>query len=137
MSGYKNFDINRVAVIVGGFPLEIESVEIEFPDSFAKRVGSQGEVARSKINDETAQVTITLLQTSASNLILDQLYEADRNSPGGVTVPVLIKDILGTTLFACLNSWAMKKPTISFGSEIADREWVLDCAQVKSTVGGN
>lgn len=137
MAGYKNFDIKRVAVIVGGFPIEVESIEIDQPEGFTKKVGAQGEVARSKVNDDTAEVTITLLQTSDSNIILDALYAADRNSPGGVTNPITVKDILGTTLFFCLNSWGKKKAPLKFGKEVEDRVWVIDCAQVQSVIGGN
>jgi hypothetical protein len=137
MSGQKTFDISKVALIVGGFPIEFETLEVETPEGFSKRVGTQGEVAWSKINDDTAQVTITTLQTAASNLILDQLYEADRNSPGGITYNIMIKDILGTTLFSCTYGRLIKKPALRFSGDIEEREWLFDCSQSKSVIGGN
>lgn len=137
MSGHKNFDINKVALVVGTFPIEFEEVEIVTPDGFIRKVGAQGEVTWSKINDETAEVTITVTQGSESNKFLDDLYQADRASPGGITYGCFLKDVLGQSLFTSAFGRLMKQASQKFAAESDVRVWVYSAGKSRSIVGGN
>ncbi len=137
MSGHKNYDIAKVALVISTSPIEFDELEIETPDGWVKKVGSQGEVAWSKVNDETAELTITVPQTSESNLTLDLLYQADRASPGGITYPCLVKDVLGNSLFTCANGRLRKQAPQKFAAESDQRVWIYSAGKSKTIVGGN
>jgi hypothetical protein len=137
MSGHKNFDIAKVALVVGTFPIEFEEVEIETPDGFIRKVGSQGEVTWSKVNDETADVTITCSQASESNKLLDDLYQADRATPGGITYGLTLKDVLGQSLFVSAFGRLMKQAPQKFAAESDVRVWIYSAGKSKTIVGGN
>lgn len=110
-------------------------VEITFPDEFSKVVGSDGEVAVSRSNDQTCQLKITLLQTSLSNDILSTFHNLHRNNaPGGVG-PILVRDLKGTFSLSGPQAWTMKFADSTFGKEIQTREWTIDCGGVEVNIG--
>lgn len=100
-----------------------------------KKVGADGEVARSKSNDHTHEVTFTLLQTSASNNYLSNLLEVDRLTDVGA-YPLQVVDLSGTTLHFWDAAWIKQEADGEFANEISDRAWVLDTGQVAANVTG-
>lgn len=137
----KTYDPKQVLLIIGGAPIggfadgEFISVERD-EDTYTKISGADGEVSRSKSNNKMGELTVTLLQTSSSNLILSAIMQADELSNSGV-VPIFIKDGLGTTILFSAEGWIKKPPTVSYDKELTDREWVLDLSNVDIFVGGN
>lgn len=105
-------------------------------DTFTKFVGTDGEVSRTRNRNKTGTVTFTLAQTSLTNDALAALAETDELTGAGV-VPVLIKDLNGTTLFAAGSAWIRKPPEVAYGKEIGHREWVIDTGPVEVFVGGS
>jgi structural protein KPP10_ORF10 len=130
------YDADQVTVSINGIPIsgyadgEFLSIEPE-ADNFSDVVGSDGEVARSKTNDRRATVTLTLLQTSASNALLSALANLDKAAPGGLGVgALLVRDRQGTAIFSAAECWISKEPTRGFGREAGPREWTLRCANL-------
>src|SRR4030067_2805459 len=75
--------------IISGFAQDMISIERE-SNQVEDEVGADGDVARRVTNDRRGTITITLLQTSRSNLFLSTLAVADELSgrcgyPGGIT----------------------------------------------------
>lgn len=106
-------------------------------DRFTKTVGADREVARAKSNDNTYEVTITLLSTSLSNDYLTSLLNADKLANAGKFV-LQIKDLNGTTLFFWQSAWIKTPPTVEFSKEITERAWVIDTGQADiEYIGGN
>jgi len=138
---FTTYNVNRVAVIVGGVPMEGfadgSRVTVEFDeDQYTKVTGSDGLTTRSKSNNYAGIVTITLQQSSRSNDFLSGLWNADRVNDAGV-VPILIKDDSGRTLWTSEHAWVKKMPDQEFGKESSDREWALDTGKLVGIAGGN
>lgn len=125
-----------IAVLNGQVLDQLNGVKVEFPERHSKKVGGQGEVTRSKSADQTSKVTLTVPETSIANTLLDQMYEADVNAPGGISYPFILKDAIGTTLVTCLNAWVMKKADIEEATESGEREWIIDCGDTEAVVAG-
>lgn len=137
----KTFDPKQVQVIIGGNIItgyaDGEFINLERDENtFSKVVGADGEVSRAKSNNKAGTLTLTLLQTSASNDILSGIMIADELSNSGI-VPVFIKDSLGTSNLFAGEGWVQKPPAFTGDKEITNREWVIDLAQVEVFIGGN
>lgn len=137
----RTYDPKKVLVIIGGVPMSgfsdgdfIKAVRDE--DAFMKKVGVDGETSRAKNNNRSGSLTLTLMQTSLSNDVLSGFAAADELASAGV-VPVLIKDLSGTTTFFSSDAWIKKMPEGGFGKEVGTREWVLDTTAIDAFIGGN
>ncbi|MDC7234576.1 MAG: DUF3277 family protein [Spirochaetales bacterium] len=105
-------------------------------DSFKKYVGADGETSRTRVADETVNVTLNLSQTSPSNAVLSAQHKLDRKSGTGKG-PLMIKDLKGTTLVYAKNAWIRKMATADFGDEINAKEWAFDTGKAEYVNGGN
>ena len=137
----KTYDPASVVISIGGVPmggfsegtfLTVERNE----DAFTEVVGADGETTRSKSNNKSGIMTLTLKQSSASNDVLSGFLIADELNGSGV-VPVLIEDLEGTTLIASAKSYVKKIAGPEFAKEASDREWVIAGAAIEMFVGGN
>lgn len=144
MPGLKIYDADQVSVIGVGVPVDSgyadgEFVKIEMADdAFKTKVGTDGEVTRSKTNNFLAKVTIRLMQTSDGNAKLSAIHELDKKTPNGKGVgPLLIKDRQGTSLHAAEFSWVTKAPDVSYDREATEREWELAALIDERIDGGN
>lgn len=137
----KHYDPAQVVITYSVFKLEGTApdgrVNIVFPDGFGHVVGTDEEVARFKINDPTARVTVPLLQTSVLNDTLTTLFLADKASPNGVPNPLFIKDLNGTSLFMAAGAWIVKIPDVQYIGGIATREWAFQTGAMIPYLGGN
>jgi hypothetical protein len=135
-------DPNNVAIIVGGIAvggfgtgdfLTIAQDE----DTFTTTTGADGETIRSKQNPvPMVTITVTLMESSASNTFLSSLHELDRVQPNGAgIVPFLFKDGSGTSLFVSDKCWVQKPPDMVKGKEGKERAWTLR-AQTKTRLDG-
>lgn len=137
----RTYDPKAIVVVVGGFPISgfADGTFVKVMrsnDAFSKSVGADGDTTRIKSNDKSGEVTITLAQTSQSNDILDSIAFRDELANAGV-VPIVVKDLLGTSVFVSATGWVRKIPEAEFGKEAATREWVLDVSDLGVFVGGN
>lgn len=101
-------------------------------DGITKKVGCDGEIARSISPDNTYKVKITLLQNSDSNSFFSNIADYDRATGNGL-FPVLIKDLRGGLLFATEATWVIKKSPATRGKETNNREWEIDTASAVMT----
>lgn len=101
-------------------------------DGITKKVGCDGEIARSISPDNTYKVKITLLQNSDSNSFFSNIADYDRATGNGL-FPVLIKDLRGGLLFATEAAWVIKKSPATRGKETNNREWEIDTASTVMT----
>lgn len=139
----KEYSADQVLVSVAGIPLQGfadgEFLTISFTsDHFESVAGADGEVTRSKTNDNRATVTVKLMQTSDSNDLLSALYNTDRKFPNGAGVGAfLVQDFNGRSLFAASECWIRKVPDISFDRTATEREWTFEIANLEYFQGGN
>lgn len=138
---FANYNAGDVSVIVGTRSLsgfgETSVVSIERDeDAFIKQIGADGEVTRSKTNNRTGSLTITLQQMSESNDFLSNLAQTDELTGQG-TFPVLVRDANGNTLAVADTAWIRKLPVSAFARDAGEREWIIDCADLVMFVGGS
>lgn len=105
-------------------------------DQFQVVVGADGEAARAASADKSGTVTVTLMQTSASNDFLSTALNTDELTNLN-TMPLLMKDISGRTLVQAAEGWVKKYATIEMGKEIVSREWVYETGELLIAEGGN
>jgi hypothetical protein len=130
----KTYDPKKVIITFGGTPIS------GFPDGtflsikgsaerFTRKVGADGEVVRSRSNDDTHEVTLTLSQTSPSNSYLSTILEIDRLTNKGIK-PLSITDLGGSSLYFWPEAWISKDPDADFAKEAGERAWVLHTGQI-------
>lgn len=142
MGDVKTYDSKLVIINFFGVPLtgyadgEFCSV-VSSSERFTKQSGADGEITRSKSNDNTSEITVTLKQSSLSNNYLSGILELDRIANNGKG-PFSIVDLSGTTLMEWPQAWIRQPPDQSFGKENGDRAWVFDTGQpLIESIGGN
>lgn len=104
-------------------------------DQVGDDVGAEGDVARWLTNDKRGSITVTLLQTSPSNLILSGLARLDELTGNGI-FPVLVKDNRGADLHVAPNGWIKKMPQTTYRAGIEGREWIIRTGNLQMVVGG-
>ena len=100
------------------------------------KVGCYGDVGRSLDPNECYELELTLLGTSEDNDYLSTLYNID-NKTGKGMVPIVIKDLTGTTTFAASQCWVAKRPELGRGKVIKENKWVLQTGKATMFTGGN
>lgn len=137
----RSYDPKQVIVTVGGIPISgyTEGTFVTVTrdeDTWTKNVGADGLVSRVKTNNFTGSCVITLKQTSPSNDVLSGFIATDEATNIGV-VPVLVKDLSGTSIYFSATGWIKKWADSSFSKEIGDREWTIDLSTLDLVVGSN
>ena len=137
------YDSNEVTIAVGGIPVE-GFADGQFlsitrnADLFSTVVGTSGEIARSKANDNAAIIESRLLQTSPSNRTFTTLFQADLNAPGGAGIfGFICTDLNGVSLYTAGNCWVSKPPDITMDREATTRTWQLTADVIRDFTGGN
>ena len=141
MGRNKTYDSKQVAVIFGGVPLEgfAAGSRVTLTPSakaFTKQVGSDGESTRSKTNDSTYTVKLSLHQSSLSNDFLSAKHNADLATPGGITDPLFIKDLLSGTTYIAKNAWLTGFPENAFEAEAGALEWEIETGDMIVDIHG-
>lgn len=137
----KTFDPKEVSIVIGGRAMTgiADGTHLTVSrnnDSYTLTVGAAGEGARSKSNDKSGTVVLTLLQTSSDNDYLSGLISADELNNSGI-VPVAIIDNNGTTVVTAAEAWVRKPADLENADEASNREWTLECAELLMFLGGN
>lgn len=138
---FAQYDPGQVTVIIGGSPIsgfaDGTFVSVSFDEQqWNKVTGADGLTQRSKTNNYAGSITITLMNGSASNDVLDQIWQDDRHNNGGA-VGVLIKDLSGRTIWQAENGWVQQMPDQAFSKDTENRDWVIDCDALNGNAGGN
>jgi hypothetical protein len=107
-------------------------------DLFKAVVGTDGSVARSKVNNRLINMTVSLLQTSSSNAYLSSLFNLDINQPNGAGIgSFVLQDLQGTTLILCTRAWISKPAPVSLDRAAKERKWNFQGIASTYVVGGN
>jgi hypothetical protein len=139
----KTYDPSHVSMFYGviemqGFAQDAAITVEHDEDDWSLVVGVDGEGTRSKTSNKSATITVSLMQSSAVNVLLSAERELDNNTPGGTGgFPILIKDNNGTTVFAAESAWIQKAPTAELNREATTREWVFRTDALNALHGGN
>lgn len=141
MGELKNYDPKQVSVIaagrsIGGFADGSFISVVRNAPMFTKVRGADGEIARTKSNDRSGRITVTLMQTSADNAFFNGLALADEIS-GSSTFPILVRDALGTYVANCADAWVEQLADSEFGKELTNRVWNIECSELDVVGGGN
>lgn len=105
--------------------------------SYTSKVGSDGEVVRSKTNDLRGEFEIHLMQSSIDNDWLSALFILDENAENGAGVGALsCEDKNGTALHFAKNAWLTEWPEAEFGREAGPRVWKGECDLLENFIGG-
>lgn len=138
----KTYDPANVIVTVNGVIMSgyAEGTFISIDrdaDMWSKQIGASGEGARTKSNDRSGKITLTLMKTSDSNQVLSALALIDEQSNGGA-VPVVVEEVGTKNVYVCETAWIKKMPTSDFAKgEAGSREWVFETDVITLNVGGN
>ena len=141
MGAPKTYSPENVKVTVGGAPISgfADGTFIKVSrasDAFTKVTGADGSVTRVKSADKSGEITITLMQSSQSNAILQAIALVDETSGKGV-VPIAILELNTGNAFVTGSAWIKKVPDAEFGKETTNREWVFDCSELNVFNAGN
>ena len=139
--GVRSYDPKQSSIIVSGNIIEGYAdgtfINVERnEDAFSLVIGSDGSGTRTKSNNRSGRMTITLNQSSPSNDILQGLVTADELSGGGI-FSALHKDGSGNTINAAETAWIVKSPSQEFSNESSNREWIIETDNLEAFVGGN
>jgi len=104
-------------------------------EQFTKAVGSDGNVARVRNCDNSAEIAVTLMQSSETNEYLSDQAAEDELYATKVQ-PFQVKDLRGNTLAVAPEAWIKKIPAAEFGKEMTNREWVFDTGSCSIKHGG-
>lgn len=137
----RTYDPASVTNIVNGKLItgysDDSSVTVErMTDTWTDQVGTDGYVTRAKSNDTRGTVTLNLTQTSPSNDDLQALATADEMSDTGAG-PFLMRDASGRTICSGDTCWITKPPSLEFGRNVTNRQWVIRVANLVIFTGGN
>jgi len=123
-------------VIISGFSdgdyLTIESSS----DGFTKRKGADGTIDRINNNVFDYIATLIVTQTSPVNDQLSLIYNSDKLLNTGI-LPLVVKDLGGTSFFIAPQAWIRKDPNDVNGDSLGSREWVFDTGTATKFTGGN
>jgi len=121
-------------VIVSGFA-EGTYISIERNgEAFEKVKGADGTVDRINKNAFDFRVTLTLRQTSISNLQLSEIFESDIVNNDGIK-PLRIVDNDGTSSFNASQAWIASDPNDEYADELSTREWIFDTGPAEKVTG--
>jgi len=127
------YDAKKVIVALGGVPIggyaDGSFVKVTAnSERWTRKVGADGEVNRSRSNDNTSTVDLTLLQTSLSNAYLTTVEKADALTGLGM-LPLLITDTnTGKSRF-WPQAWIVKTPDDERAKETTDIAWTIHTGQ--------
>ncbi len=99
------------------------------------QVGASGEGARSKSNDRSGTVELSLMMTSKSNDFLSARAALDELNGSGKGV-LGILDENGTTIVGATEAWVQQIPSMEYGKELSERTWVLETTDLEIFIGG-
>jgi hypothetical protein len=127
------YDPKKVIITLGGVPISgyADGTFIQIDpnsETWQKKVGADGEVARSLSNDNTHTIQITLLQTSLSNAYLRTVASADRLTGLGM-LPLSFTDLNTMEVHFWPQAWVSTEPSTGRAKETTDVQWTIHTGQ--------
>lgn len=141
--GSKTYNAKEVTLSVCGRTIDSGFADGDFvkvtrmSDDWTDKNGTDGEVARSKNNDDRCDVSVMLMQTSSGNGLLSQIRAADRAAPNGAGVgQFILRDQFGGTIVRG-QCWITKPADVTRGREVGTCEWKLRVVATEYNVDGS
>lgn len=133
------YDPKQVNLVVAGQIMSgyAEDTFIEVSrnaNSFELQMGADGDATRSRSNNKSGQLKLTLRQGSASNEALSALAVADEASNGSV-FSFGLKDSSGTSLYAAATAWIVKPADSAFAVKSGTRQWMIETDNLQAFIG--
>jgi hypothetical protein len=128
-----SYDPKKVIIALGGVPIggyaDGAFVQIDpSGETWQRKVGADGEVARSLSNDNTHTIQITLMQTSLSNIYLRTVMSADRLTGLGM-LPLSFTDLNSMEVHFWPQAWVSTTPSTGRAKETTDVQWTIHTGQ--------
>ncbi len=102
----------------------------ESGEGVLSKTGCDGEIARAVDPSKRHTVKLVLLQTSATNKYLDDMYKTDKATGDGL-FPILIKDLKGGQVFSADEAWVQKRPSFVRGKDTNNVEWPIETGEAE------
>jgi hypothetical protein len=100
--------------------------------------GADGSHARVVRRVKSADITITLHQSSESNDVFSALLALDEQTRDNTNLfSILIKDQTGRSMYSAAQAFIGTVPSSTFGVEMSDRAWVIHTTNMETHIGGN
>ncbi|MFD1886828.1 phage structural protein [Paenibacillus wenxiniae] len=132
MTEAKTYDPLDLSLQIGGVfitAMSEDMVEVEKDEeSYSVKVGAQGDVIRSKVNNPLATMTLTLLASSPQLEYLTKLARTGEIVPVSIIYNGEVKETITST-----QAFVKKLPTRTYGSEAEDREFELQMLDMDQT----
>lgn len=141
MGTVKNYSPDLVDVVFKGILITgfaegtFISIEREV-DTFTKKVGSLGDVARTRSLNKSGKITITVMDTHPINDALATVIAADE-ATGLQYGPFSMKDRSGNTVARATEAWCMRVPKIARAQATGNVEYVFEAASIFIVHGGS
>jgi len=133
---FKNCSVTFGGLILSGFADGDNVVEIvPNQEMFALMVGAKGDTTRTQTSDESARITVNLLQTSPSNKDLEAIHFADKETGAGI-LPLQIVNLDDDATYFCSTAWIIAPPTITLGQNPNAVSWVFEVEKVERVIAG-
>lgn len=136
------YSFEDTSVILGGvsiidFDDGDDVIQIQYNSNlFNTTIGADRGSVDTPILDDSATITLRLLQTSVSNDFLSSIlvgYRTGTYTP----LPLLVNNSRGNDKFFAANVRILTRPAATYGKTQNAREWVLYAAQLESFFGGS
>ena len=137
----KQLDPKLYQLVVGGVPISGYSDDSmikvsRLEDAWNLTVGADGEGTRTKTNNKSGQIEISLKQSSASNAHLSSLALADELENAGL-VPSMVKDGNGNSIYMAEQSYVKKHADAELNKTATDRVWIIETDALQMLTAGN
>lgn len=144
MANMCTYDANEIIITVSAYPISAGRDQGEFlalatdTDEYTKTVGAGGETVLNRSNDGSVNATLTLMKSSLSNDFLSGLVTLDRQTPGGIIYPFMVKHVSGSSVLVAEKAKIVRTPrsSASYGQEVGTYEWGLVLSNVVDFFGG-
>lgn len=124
ISGYKVAGWDEISIVRNG-------------GGFIPVQGIRGKHTRVTNPDTSANISLTIIQTSASNEVLSSIHGQDLVNGTGRLV-VTLKDLSGRSVFSSDEAYILTYPEAVFSGDFEYRAWSIRCQTTKSyVIGGN
>lgn len=139
-----NFTVNcyspkDVILSIGGYQLTgWQSINITRTlKSFQVIKGIRGKNTRVPTPDTSATITISLLQSSASNEVMSSILSNDIIK-GTSRITLTLKDKSGSSVFSSVEAYITGYPTTAYTGQFEYRQWEIFCQTTTTyVIGGN
>jgi hypothetical protein len=133
-----NYDPRNVILMFGGALIDGYApdtfIEIEFNSPrYATAVGATGKGIRSKRNDKSAVIRISLLPGSPSNLAFQAAMAADDANNSGAK-PLKINDLGTGRGWVSAGAWVRQEPGASMQAEAQPQVWELETDELAPSI---